>query len=54
MNNRTSRRFWEIAIGLLLILVGVSAFGANELLFGILLVLGVYLVVKQFATRSAR
>ncbi len=48
MNNQMSRRFWEIAIGLLLILIGVSAFGANEIVFGILTLLGFYLVVKQF------
>jgi hypothetical protein len=54
MNNRTSRRFWEIAIGLLLILVGVSAFGANEIFFGILTLLGFYLVVKHFENNRKR
>ena len=48
MNTSVTRRFWEIVFGLLLILVGVSAFGANEIFFGIMTLLGFYLVVRQF------
>jgi hypothetical protein len=42
-----SRRFWEIGVGLLLIMIGISGFGANEIVFGGLSLLGFYLLVKQ-------
>ncbi len=51
MNNEsTSRRFWEIVAGIVLILVGLSGFGANEFPFGILLLMGgLYLMARQFS-----
>jgi hypothetical protein len=49
MNNQTSRRFWEIAFGLLLILMGISAFGANGMVIAaIFMLLGFFLVGRQF------
>jgi len=49
---RKERRFSEIMIGLLLILVGLSAVGGSQMILLVLGVIGLYLVLRQFDRSS--